>query len=58
MIYRKEIMMILLYFTRIVMYFLCLSLIISLDIQSNTKSKTLSFLFGSVVVILIWLASI
>ena len=58
MIYRKEIMMILLYFTRIVMYFLCLSLIISLDIQSNTKSKTLSFLFGSVVVILIWLSSI
>ena len=58
MIYRKEIMMILLYFTRIVMYFLCLSLIISLDIQSNTKSKTLSFLFGPVVVILIWLSSI
>ena len=48
----------LLYFTEILLYFLCLLLIISLDIQSNSKTKTSSFLFGSAVVALIWLSLI
>lgn len=48
----------LLYYARILLYLLCLLLIMSLDIKSNSKSKTSSFLFGSSVVTLIWLSSI